>query len=80
MQRTENLPEDLLELGVQALCRLIEKQDVWVQEQDFRQRRALLLTAGKIVGVAVKEVLQLAEGNHLRKPLGLSLSLWQNLQ
>ena len=76
MQRPEDLPENLFELRVQTFCRLIEKQDVWVQEQDFCQRRTLLFAARKVVRVTVKQVGQLAEGNDLCKPLGFAFGFW----
>ena len=49
----KNLPERLLELCVQAFCRLVEKQNIWVQEQNLCQRCALLLSAGEIIGMLV---------------------------
>ena len=36
---------DTYEIGMSNIGMRIEKQDVWVQEQDFRQRRALLFAA-----------------------------------
>ena len=76
LQRPENLPENLLELRVQPLCRFVKEQDVRVQKQDFCQRGALLFTAGKVVGVTVKQLCQLAEGNDLCKPLGFAFGFW----
>ena len=80
MQRPQNLPERLLELRVQALCRLVKEQNVGIQKQDFCQRRALLFTARKVVGVTVEQLRQLAEGNDLCKSLVFSFGFWQNLQ
>ena len=53
LQRPENLPENLLELCVQALCRLVKEQNIGIQQQDFCQRRALLFAAGKVIRMAV---------------------------
>ena len=76
MQRSQNLPERLLELRVQTLCRLVEEQNVGVQQKNFRQRGTLLFAAGKIIGVTVQQVCQLAEGDGLRKPLGFAFGFW----
>ena len=76
MQRPQNLPENLLELRVQTLCRLIKEQNVRVQEQDFCQRRALLFTAGKVIRMAVEQLRQLAEGDNLCKALGFAFRFW----
>ena len=76
LQRPQNLPENLLELRVQTLCRLVKEQNVRVQKQDFCQRRALLFAAGKVVRVTVEQVGQLAEGNDLCKPLGFAFGFW----
>ena len=46
MKRPQNLPENLLELRIQSLCRFVKEQNVRVQKQDFCQRCALLFTAG----------------------------------
>ena len=72
MERAENLSERLLELRVQTLCRLVEEQNVGVQQKNFRQRGTLLFAAGKVVGVTIEQVCQLAKGDGLRKPLGFS--------
>ena len=66
------MPERLLELRVQTLCRLVKEQNVRIQEQDFCQRRALLFTAGEVIRVTIEQVCQLAKGDGLRKPLGFS--------
>ena len=76
MQRPENLPENLLELRVQALCRFVKEQNIRVQEQDFRQRRALLFAAGKVIRMAVEQFGQFAEGNDLCKALGFAFRFW----
>ena len=73
MQRPQNLPERLLELRVQPLCRLVKEQNIRIQKQDFCQRRALLFAARKVVGVTVKQLCQLAEGNDLCQSVGLPL-------
>ena len=76
LQRPQNLPENLFELRVQPLCRLVKEQNVRVQKQDFCQRRALLFAARKVVGVTVQQLCQLAEGNDLCKPLGFAFGFW----
>ena len=76
LKRPQNLPENLFELRVQPLCRLVKEQDVRIQKQDFRQRRALLFAARKIIRMAVKQVGQFAEGNDLRKALGFAFGFW----
>ena len=76
MQRPENLPENLLELRVQALCRFVKEQNIRVQEQDFCQRRALLFAAGKVIRMAVEQLRQLAEGDNLCKALGFAFRFW----
>ena len=72
MQRPENLPENLLELRIQSLCRFVKEQNVRVQKQDFRQRGTLLFAAGEVLRVTIEQVCQLAKGDGLRKPLGFS--------
>ena len=76
MQRPQNLPENLFELRIQSLCRLIKEQNVRVQKQDFCQRRALLFTAGKVIRMAVEQFGQFAEGNDLCKALGFAFGFW----
>ena len=76
LQRPQNLSENLLELRVQPLCRLVKEQNVRVQKQDFCQRRALLLAAGKVIRMAVEQFGQFAEGNDLCKPLGFAFGFW----
>ena len=76
LQRPENLPENLLELRIQSLCRFVKEQNVRVQKQDFCQRCALLFTAGKVIRMAVEQFGQFAEGNDLCKPLGFAFGFW----
>ena len=76
MQRPQNLPENLLELRIQSLCRFVKEQNVRVQKQDFCQRRALLFAAGKIIGVTVQQLCQLAEGDDLCKALRFAFGFW----
>ena len=76
MQRAENLTENLLELRVQALCWLVKEQNVRIQKQNFRQRRALLFAAREVVGMAVEQFCQLAEGDDLCKALGFAFGFW----
>ena len=76
LQRPQNLPENLLELRIQSLCRFVKEQNVRVQKQDFCQRRALLFAAGKIIRMAVQQLCQLAEGNDLCKALGFAFGFW----
>lgn len=35
LERPQNLPENLFELRVQALCRFVKKQNIRIQKQDF---------------------------------------------
>ena len=69
-------PKTCLNSASKSLCRLVEEQNVWVQKQDFRQRRALLFAAGKVIRMAVEQLRQLAEGNDLCKPLGFAFGFW----
>ena len=80
MQRPQNLPKDLFELRVQALCRLVEQKNIWIQKQNFCQRRALLFAAGKVVGMAVEQLRQFAKRNNLCKPLGFAFRFREDLQ
>ena len=76
LQRPQNLPENLFELRVQPLCRLVKEQNVGMQQENFRQCCALLFAARKVVGVTVEQLRQLAEGNDLCKPLGFAFGFW----
>ena len=80
LKRSQNLPENLFELRVQTFCRFVEEQNVGIQEQDLRQRRALLFAAGKVVGVTVEQLCQFTKANNLCKSLGFAFGFWQNLQ
>ena len=73
LQRTQDLPERLLELRVQPLRRFVEEQNVRVQKQDLCQRRTLLFAARKVVGMAVKQLCQFTEGHDLRQTFGFAL-------
>ena len=50
----EDRSKRLLEEAVDALCRLVEQQELRLGEQHLGERRALLLAAGEIVGVALE--------------------------
>ena len=80
MQRPQNLPERLLELRIQTLCRLVKEQNVGVQKHDLRQRRTLLFAAREIVGMAVKQLRQLAEGHNLRQSVRFPLCFREYFQ
>ena len=51
----------LFELRVKSLRRLVEEQDLGLPQKDLAKCRPLLLAAGKIVGVPVQKLCQLAE-------------------
>ena len=68
-QRAKDGGELLLEFGVQPLGGLVQQQYLRVKEQNFTQRGALLLPAGQVVGVAIQQLRQAAEGHGLRHPL-----------
>ena len=68
-QGAEDGGQLLLELGVKALGRLVQQQYPGVKEQDLTQCGALLLSAGEVVGVAVQQGRQAAEGHRLLQPL-----------
>ena len=80
LQRAQDLSEDLLELCIQALCRLVKQKNIRIQKQDFRQRRALLFAAREIVGMAVKQLRQLAEGHNLRQSVRFPLCFREYFQ
>lgn len=64
-QLPEHLGQGLLEFRVQTLGRLVQQQNVRVLQQQLRQRRPLLLPAGEVIGVAVQQRPQPAEGCHI---------------
>ena len=51
----QQLSQLSLEGRVQSARRFVEEQDIGPREQNLCQRRALLLAAGKVVGVAVQQ-------------------------
>ena len=51
----QQLSQLRLEGRVQPPRWLVEEQDIGPREQNLCQRRALLLAAGKVVGVAVQQ-------------------------
>ena len=63
----------LLEFSVQSLCRFVQQQNVRLQQQYLTQRGSLLLPAGEIVGMPVKEVLQPAQRYRTAQMLLLNL-------
>ena len=46
----------VLEGSVQALGGLVQQEDVRLQQQDFCQRRPLLLAPGQVVGMAIQKI------------------------
>ena len=60
----ENLCKGDLKIIIHALGRLVQQQNLRVLQQNFRQSRPLLLSAGQIKGMPVEQALQSAEGNH----------------
>ena len=60
-QALQKLSQLSLEGRVQSARWLVEEQDIGPRKQDLCQRRALLLAAGKVVGVTVQQRFQLAE-------------------
>ena len=62
-------------LGVERRQRLVEQQQLRLRRQRAGQRHALLLAAGKLVGIAVAELRQLDELQHLGDAL-VGLRLW----
>ncbi len=53
------------DLGVERRQRLVEQQQLGLGRQRPGERHALLLAAGELVGIAVAELLQLDERQHL---------------
>ena len=66
LQRTDLGPHLDPDLGVQVRERLIEEQDVGVQDEGAGQRHALLLAAGELAGVAIGQPREI----HLAQALG----------
>ena len=56
--------------------RLIHHDQLWFTHQSTGNGKHLLFAARKVVGVTVKQVGQLAEGNDLCKPLGFAFGFW----
>ena len=54
-------PARALKAASSPARRLVEEQDIGPREQNLCQRRALLLAAGKVVGVTVQQRVQTAE-------------------
>ena len=75
-QLDELFADEFRRADVNAARRLVEEQNVGIQKQDLRQRRALLFAARKIIRMTVKQVGQFAEGNDLCKPLGFAFGFW----
>ena len=69
----QRFQDDRLVQAVEIARRLVKEQNIRIQKQNFCQRRALLFAARKVVGVTVKQLCQLAEGNDLCQPVGLPL-------
>ena len=68
-QGAENFCEQLLELRVKALGRLIQQQNFRLQKQHLGQRGPLLLAAGEVVGMAIQQRVQTAQLHHPGHPL-----------
>ena len=80
LQRLQDLPKGLLELRIQPLGRLVQQQDIRIPQQQLGQRGPLLLSAGKIIGVAVQKLRQAAQGDHPLQRRVLPLCPGQDLQ
>ena len=59
----QNLPQAPLKAGVQTLGGLVQEENVGLEQQKLRQSQPLLLPAGEVVGVAVQQSGQTAQGD-----------------
>ena len=81
LDRADFFAQRNADLGVERRQRLVEQQQLGLRRQCARQRDALLLTAGELVRVAVAELRQLDDLEHLRDALvGLGLADAGHLQ
>ena len=63
-QRAQNLRKGAAKGRVHTLGRLVQQQNVRVQQQNFRQRRALLFAARQVIWVPLHQILQSAKRRH----------------
>ena len=63
-QIPQNCRQRLFKLGVQPFGRLVQQQDIGVQQQDFGQRRPLLFAARQVIRVPVEQAAQPAQRRH----------------